>query len=366
MRFYAYGGGTMKKRLLWGVLLILVVVLIGAWITKVVLKQGQEQPVAFVNQEAISQKEFAFFLDQQKASVYDYFKQKYGAGDSPSFWSDSFGGEVPMNKAKQQAMDQLVKAKVQQIEAKKHGILDDASYDAFLSNLKKENERRSAAIAKGEIIYGPTQYTEQMYYGYVLSNLAIKLKNTIAEKSWKITESDLQSYYNQIKSKYFKYPQLMRIQKLGIYYADDLRNIDEGEKKAALSRLQQIVAELKSGKTLYEEIARLKQETSHRIDVDEQRLGEFDRAEYQASGEIRRTADRLEKGQTSEIFDFGGGYYIIKMLEKEDRGIKDFESVKDDVKEKYIDKKYDDTVNEWVQQAEIKIIHKEYDHLKMR
>ena len=38
-------------------------------------------------------------------------------------------------------MDQLVKAKVQQIEAKKYGILDDTSYDAFLSKLKQENER---------------------------------------------------------------------------------------------------------------------------------------------------------------------------------------------------------------------------------
>lgn len=81
-------------------------------------------------------------------------------------------------------MDQLVKAKVQQIEAKKYGILDDTSYDAFLSKLKQENERRSAALAKGQIIYGPTQYTEQMYYGYVLSNIAIQLKKALAEKSW--------------------------------------------------------------------------------------------------------------------------------------------------------------------------------------
>ena len=40
-------------------------------------------------------------------------------------------------------MDQLVKAKVQQIEAKKYGILDGTSYDAFLflSKQKQENER---------------------------------------------------------------------------------------------------------------------------------------------------------------------------------------------------------------------------------
>ncbi|WP_373231215.1 peptidyl-prolyl cis-trans isomerase [Cohnella sp.] len=356
----------MKKRRLWGVLLILVVVLIGAWITKAAIKQGHDQPIAFVNQEAISQKEFAFFLDQQKASVHDYFKQIFGAGDSPTFWSDSFGGEVPMNKAKQQAMDQLVKVKVQQIEAKKYGILDDASYDAFLSGLTKENERRSAAIAKGEIIYGPTQYTEHMYYGYVLSNLAIKLKNTLAEKSWKITESELQSYYDQIKNKYFRNPEPMTIQRLGILFADDQGNIDEGEKKTALSRLQQLVAELESGKTLNEEIARLKQETYLRIDTDEQELGKFDRADYQANGPIRRTADMLEKEQTSEIFEFHGGFYIIKLLEREDHGLKDFESVKDDVTEKYIDKKYDETVNEWVREAEVKIDQKVYDSFKIQ
>lgn len=196
-----------------------------------------------------------FFLDQQKASVHDYFKQKYGAGDSPSFWSDSFGDEVPMNKSKQQAMDQIVKAKVQQIEAKKYGILDDTSYDAYLSNLKQENERRSAALAKGQIINGPTQYTEQMYYGYVLSNLAIKLKKTIAEKIWKITDSDLQSYYDQIKNTVFRNPAPVRLQKLGLFFSDGKGNIDEGKKTAALSRLEQVVSELKSGKTLNEEIA---------------------------------------------------------------------------------------------------------------
>ena len=98
IRFCAHGGDIMKKRLLWGVLLLLVIAFTGAGITKVALKPGHEQPVAFIDQEPISQKEFAFFLDQQRASVYDYFKQKYGAGDSPSFWTDSFGGEVPLIK----------------------------------------------------------------------------------------------------------------------------------------------------------------------------------------------------------------------------------------------------------------------------
>ncbi|KRE36567.1 peptidyl-prolyl cis-trans isomerase [Paenibacillus sp. Soil724D2] len=357
----------MKKRLLWGVLLLLVVAFTGAGITKVALKPGHEQPVAFIDQEPISQKEFAFFLDQQRASVYDYFKQKYGAGDSPSFWSDSFGGEVPMNKAKQQAMDQLVKAKVQQIEAKKYGILDDTSYDAFLSRLKQENERRNAALAKGQIIYGPTQYTEQMYYGYVLSNMAIQLKKALAEKSWQITDSDLQNYYDQIKNTVFRNPAPVRLQKLGLFFSDGKGNIDEGKKTAALSRLEQVVRELKSGKTLNEEIALLKNVASFRIDADEQTFdGTFKRADYQRYGTIIQTADKLDSGQTSDIFEFDGAYYLIKLLEREDRGIKDFESVKNDVREEYLDSKYEDTVSEWARQAEVTINHNVYDRLKVR
>ena len=227
-------------------------------------------------------------------------------GTPPPFWTDSFGGEVPLNKAKQQAMDQLVKAKVQQIEAKKYGILDDTSYDAFLSKLKQENERRSAALAKGQIIYGPTQYTEQMYYGYVLSNMAIQLKKALAEKSWQITDSDLQNYYDQIKNTVFRNPAPVRLQKLGLFFSDGKGNIDKGKKTAALSRLEQVVRELKSGKTLNEEIALLKNEASFRIDADEQTFdGTFKRADYQLYGTIRQTADKLESGQTSDIFEFG-------------------------------------------------------------
>jgi SurA N-terminal domain/PPIC-type PPIASE domain len=355
-----------KKKLLWGVLLIFIISLIGAGITKALLQPAKDKSVAYVNQEPISQREFEFFLNQQKASVFDYFKQKYGAKDSSTFWSDSFGDEVPLTMAKQQAMNQLVKAKVQQLEAKKYGILDDASYDAFLSKLTKENERRKTAIANNEIIYGPTRYTEEMYYGYVLSNLATELKKALAEKSWKIADSDLRSYYDQIKSKYFRNPQPMRIQKLGILFADDSGNIDEGKKSAALLRLKQIVSELKSGKTLNEEIALLKQEKFHRIDADELLLGNNDRSEYQAYGQMRRIADILEKGQTSEIIEFGGGYYIIKLLEREDHGFKNFESVKDDVAEKYMDKKYNDMVNGWVREAEVKVEQKVYDSFKIR
>ncbi|KRF18377.1 peptidylprolyl isomerase [Paenibacillus sp. Soil787] len=75
---------------------------------------------------------------------------------------------------------------------------------------------------------------------------------------------------------------------------------------------------------------------------------------------------RLESGQTSDIFEFGGAYYIIKLLEREDRGFKDFESVKNDVREQYLDSKYEDTVSEWARQAEVTINHNVYDRLKVR
>ncbi|MGO4269440.1 peptidylprolyl isomerase [Paenibacillus sp. TAF58] len=154
---------------------------------------------------------------------------------------------------------------------------------------------------------------------------------------------------------------------LGLFFSDGKGNIDDGKKTAALSRLEQVVRELKSGKTLNEEIALLKNEAFFRIDADEQTFdGTFKRADYQVYGTIRQTADKLDSGQTSDIFEFGGAYYIIKLLEREDRGFKDFESVKNDVREQYLDSKYEDTVSEWARQAEVTINHNVYDRLKVR
>lgn len=139
--------------------------------------------VAYINDVPIDEREFQLFLNDVKAQTAGYFKQTYNADDSASFWTTSFQGEVPLEKAKQFALERLKEVKVQQILAQKYGLLTDYSYATFRDNWLRENERREQAVKDHQVIYGPKQYEERGYYTYLFSNLVLKVKAVFKEKT---------------------------------------------------------------------------------------------------------------------------------------------------------------------------------------
>ncbi len=139
--------------------------------------------VAYINDSAIDKREFQLFLNDAKAQTAGYFKQTYNADDSSSFWTTSFQGEVPIEKAKQLALDRLKEVKVQQLLAQEYGLVSDLSYTTFLENWSTDNQRREKAIKNNQVIYGPKQYDERGYYTYVFSNLVLKVKAAFKEQT---------------------------------------------------------------------------------------------------------------------------------------------------------------------------------------
>ncbi|WNR43850.1 hypothetical protein [Paenibacillus roseipurpureus] len=141
--------------------------------------------VAYINDSAIDEREFQLFLHDVKAQTAGYFKKTYHVDDSPSFWTTSFQGEVPIEKAKKLALDRLKEIKVQQLLAQQYGLIDvdDLSYSTFLVNWSKENQRREKAIKNNQVIYGPKQYDEHGYYTYQFSNLVLKVKAAFKEQT---------------------------------------------------------------------------------------------------------------------------------------------------------------------------------------
>ncbi|OCT13016.1 hypothetical protein A8709_22110 [Paenibacillus pectinilyticus] len=141
------------------------------------------ETVAYINDSPIDERELQLFMNGVKAQVAAYFKQTYNSDDSPSFWTTSFHGEVPIEKVKQSALEQLKEVKVQQLLAQQYSLVDDLSYSAFLGNWTKENQRRKEALKNNQVIYGPKQYDERGYYNYVFSNLVLKVKASFQEKT---------------------------------------------------------------------------------------------------------------------------------------------------------------------------------------
>ncbi|UKS26884.1 hypothetical protein LOZ80_36395 [Paenibacillus sp. HWE-109] len=146
------------------------------------------QAVAFINGAEIDEREFQLFLQAVKAQVASYFQTNYHAEASPTFWTEAYSGEVPLTKAKQIALEKLTEVKVKQLIAHKRGLLADPGYLSFLDALKKENQRRQEAVRQHRVIYGPQQYDAWGYYTYLLSNLELRIKDSINEAEGTYTD----------------------------------------------------------------------------------------------------------------------------------------------------------------------------------
>lgn len=152
--------------------------------------------IATVNGEPICKQEFTQQLRREKALIYNYFKDKYGVEDSSTFWTDSYGGEKPLNLIRRTALKQCIRTKIQQILAKQNGIIADCTYSRFLADLGRENVRRKRAIEDKEPIYGPVVYEEGRYFDYLLSIVVINLKEKLLRKgAFSVTEEELKEYY---------------------------------------------------------------------------------------------------------------------------------------------------------------------------
>jgi hypothetical protein len=166
-------------------------------------RNDQEQIIAWINQEPILIQEYSFFADPNKASVFQYFSEKYHARASSDFWKRSYGKESPREMLRKLTLEKLVACKVVLGLAKSQGLIEDFSYSAFLQDLENENKARRKKIDSGQIIYGPVQWDAFTYFYYRQSNLEIALKQKIAMDKAILSESQLKIAWDSLKYKVF-------------------------------------------------------------------------------------------------------------------------------------------------------------------
>lgn len=160
--------------------------------------------VAVVDGEDVTLGEFMLQARALRSGVINNFRitgeNEFGNG----FWSQKYDGTMPMDVLKKKALDTLVQIKVQQISARKAGIVDDISYPGFLKAMKAENKRRLAAKQAGKVIYGPVQYSEEVYYNYLFSNMVNSLKERMAGPVFMINDEKLKEIYEMEKDSLYR------------------------------------------------------------------------------------------------------------------------------------------------------------------
>lgn len=137
-------------------------------------------PVAWVNGEPVAYGEFKTRMLELRGEAVAEAAEKGADPAARNFWASDIGGRTPLDLLKEKTLHLLVRVKVQEIAARKAGIVQDIGYEAFLSRLDAENRLRSSRLRSGEPIYGPQQYSERTYFRYMLTNLELALRERLA------------------------------------------------------------------------------------------------------------------------------------------------------------------------------------------
>lgn len=183
------GGKVMRRLVVTVAMFILLGALAaGAYVGKTIDEEGRVS----VNGVEIANEEFKLYLDLNRARVADYFQQTYGAAHGKDFWEKEYGDENPLEHLVAAAKEELVRAQVEKQLAMQAGVLTDTSFEAFLREMKEEEDRRSDAHARGEPVYGPLRLELLSFYSYYMSAMRnAALQALLANGTIKLEEGSL-------------------------------------------------------------------------------------------------------------------------------------------------------------------------------
>jgi len=338
------------KKLLFVISSMLIVLVAGALsLGSMPALNPAEKTVFTIDNYDVSEREFAAFLQSNKALTASYFKRTYNADYDKKFWTASFNGENPLEYAKQKAMDELVKVKLEQIIMKENGIVSDISYAAFLKNYNQENKDRARKTANNQPIYGPKKYGVAEYYSYYQSmNVQKLIEKWTKEAQGTLSDDELKRYYDKVKQHYFRKGYEFDYEKISIHN-------DEG-KQEQLNKIRETAAA--NDMSVEEAAASLGEAVA--IEQLTLNLAETSKEDTLSQNLYTQFLD-FSEGDYTVIDRSGDESYMYRLLVKRDRGMEKYEDVKNAVIQLYVQERLEEDVNKRLNEKSIQM-NKEVFH----
>src|ERR1035437_10378430 len=161
--------------------------------------------VATVNNEPICIAELKNEMQIDRSDTISYFQSK-GITVGKKFWTTKYGGQTPAEYLRQVALNKMKRINVEQILAKKSGIVSDISYKNMIKEFEQENQRRALAVKNSQPIYGVAEFTIGTYFTDKISKLEISLKAELAKSGGALESNDtnLKAHYEATKDVLYK------------------------------------------------------------------------------------------------------------------------------------------------------------------
>lgn len=326
-------------------------------------KVDDSEIVATVNGYKITALELSDRMAVEKNAVIDKFGKDYKEEINEDFWEmevESDGKKTtPRAYLQQQALNELIRYKVEQKIAVENGIIsEEVSYQELLAQMKQENAERSKNKAEGKPVYGVTAYNKNTYFKYYYSNLGLKNRYALSEKGKPlfVDDSELKNWYDKVKSE--KYPKFdtYKIYNYVVYYSP---SGDGGSPNLNLAKDlgEKIKAALKGGKDIYYIKQNISSQVeSYYVDISDENASSI----YKNNPELYNAIIEMDKGDVSDVLvgvrasNGKNVVYVAKCESRKDGGFKDFEENKSSIFTEYTQEKYEKYIDEEAKKAEVK------------
>ncbi len=153
-------------------------------------------------------------------------------------------------------------------------------------------------------------------------------------KDVSISSEQIEDYYNENKETLFKVPEKVKISHILVTLSQEGEDSEDGEKSRteALDKIKYIKAQLEDGEE-FEELAK-KYSDDESSGANGGDLGYV--SEGQLIEELGEAAFSMDVGEVSEIVETSYGFHLIKVTDRQEEFIRDFEEVKETV-ESYLE-----------------------------
>jgi hypothetical protein len=307
--------------------------------------------VLFVNRQPVSAEEFVWFMQQERAGVFQFVKTKFNLDYGTSFWDHKLPGGTPRALLRQRTVERIVREKVQLLLFRELGLVGEIGYENFVKNLEQLNDARESAARQGRVIYGPVRYTQSQYYEYWMSNLRLRAVEQLAQTCWDVSDRRVKKIYGRNKDK-FRVGETSTLEMVTLQASNSETT---GETLQTVAR--KIVCAVKTGSDL----KTTAEGNNGDIKAAWQRFDEMNESrvsELFTDGEQAKKVLLLSPRQSVVLPVSKSEIKIVRCVSKTPRHYPSFEEIKSRVKSIYLDQLYDQMIDELAKKADVQITPK--------
>ncbi|MCU6711575.1 hypothetical protein M6D81_23030 [Paenibacillus sp. J5C_2022] len=340
-------GGSRLARLGWPILGALILAMACIGLLTGVGGEDRQPGLLSIGGAVIPEEEFMMFFQDEKAATADYFYKTYGAEFGKTFWLSEFGGEVPLEHAKANALKKLVQLKAEQQLAVTYGVLESSEFGDIVRAMEKEQS-----------LYGADSLNRFQKYMVYHSKLVLDTMVKFNAEAGSVKEEELVRYYEANRMERFKAPD--EVGALVFRLAEpDAGGLEE--------LFAAIIGEMRAGT----EIGELQRRYigGNILGIELKQYGSEEGKDENSSGLeelLKEHAYALGADQTSGAIAYGNESYRLVCLERRDGAVAEYDEVRALIEDELKEQGFRSALEDAGSSAEV-VIHDQslYDSLQM-